>query len=159
MFTWCGFRSCHVGPWANFQRWFIMDYSQEQCFKGVREAGQGRWRKWTAMQLQQWPHPIPQSFWKLEWPLRFDLNWSKKLGLCAPPTTHPHQLLTGNVLAPSIGCNLEQPKDSPGEGISCEPSAASTLVLGKQGSWCWRQIWRMHHNIHCRGGQQRLWGC
>lgn len=81
-----------------------------------------------------------------------------------PPHTgthpfHPHQLLIGNVLAPGIGYNLKQPKQLPGEEVSREPSAASTLVLGKWGSWYWRQICQRHHRIHFGGEQQRLWGC
>lgn len=44
----------------------------------------------NAIQLRKKPQPVPQTSLKLQWPLGYDLNWNKELGLCALPTPYPH---------------------------------------------------------------------
>lgn len=77
--------------------WSILN---NNTYKGVRKAEHRGGKRWTSVLFQRRPQSSPHSFLELERPLRFDVNWNKELGLCAPPTTHillsfPH---------PSIGC-------------------------------------------------------
>lgn len=72
----------------------------------------------------------PRERWSLEVPLDWSQTEAKELSLCALTlTTHWLQVVFGEQARP-LGRLLPQPRAIPGEGFSCQLSAANSL-----GSW------------------------
>lgn len=116
-------------------------------FESAREAGSGRGRCRSAMQLQQRPQPIPQGYLELGWPFKALPNQSKgfkRLHPCTDQSLNPSLPWRRDII-------LGEGETTPVGRGDFERGTISSQHFQQLGDGCLGPPWEIsvgHHSIH-----------